>query len=110
MATITKTERVSKKSKKKQVVLHEPTAKLTWKQYLKQLRKDIFECAFDPDICEFATITDLAYAAGLSVSTVHKLYRGHTFEPRGSTLFKLCKAIQMDVALVQQGFAEATPE
>jgi DNA-binding Xre family transcriptional regulator len=76
----------------------------TFKQHLKQLRKDIFNAAFDEDICGFATVNELADAAGLSWQTVDNLYRGKTFEPRHSTIFKLCKAIQMDINLVEENY------
>lgn len=72
----------------------------TFKSHLKQLRKDIFDAAFDEDICGFSTINELADAAGLSWQTVDRFYRGITFEPRHSTIFKLCKAVQMDITLV----------
>lgn len=72
---------------------------MKFSQHLKELRQEIFEYAFDPDICGFATINDLATTAGLSWQTVENLYRGVTKEPRHSTMWKLCVATGMDIAL-----------
>ncbi len=77
------------------------------KSHLKQLRKDIFEAAFDPDICGFATINQLADKAGLCWQTVDRFYRGVTFEPRYTTVRKLALAVGMDIALVQEELAHA---
>jgi transcriptional regulator with XRE-family HTH domain len=76
------------------------------KGHLKQLRRDIFDAAFDIDICGFTTINSLADAAGLSWTTVDNLYRGRTTEPRYSTIYKLAKAVKMDLRFVKEEFAK----
>ena len=70
--------------------------------HLKQLRKDIFEAAFDPDICGFATTNELAEEAGLSWTTVDRLYRGLTKRPHHWTIYRLAKAVKMDIELVKE--------
>jgi DNA-binding phage protein len=77
--------------------------KLGFLGFLEQIRREIFSVAFDPDICDFATVNDLADEAGLCWATVDNLYRGTTKEPRLSTFFKLCKAVGMDINLVKEG-------
>lgn len=72
-----------------------------FQDHLKQLRKDIFECAFDPEICDFATVNDLADTAGLAWTTVDNLYRGVTKRPTYHTLYRVCKAINMPVKFIR---------
>lgn len=72
-----------------------------FQEHMKQLRKDIFECAFDPDVCAFATVNDLADTAGLAWTTVDNLYRGVTKRPTYHTLWRLCKAIKMPVKYIR---------
>lgn len=71
--------------------------------FLEQIRREIFSVAFDPDICGFSTVNDLADEAGLCWATVDNMYRRQTKEPRLSTFFKLCKAVGMDINLVKEG-------
>jgi len=78
-----------------------------WDKFLHQLRKDIFDCAFDIDICGFQTIGDLAAKAGVCYNTVANLFHGITKEPRLHTIFKLCRAIKMDMGLVREGLMTA---
>lgn len=73
-----------------------------YKKHLKQLRRDIFDCAFDPDICGFATTNELAEASGLSWTTVDNLYRGITKYPRHATIYSLALAIGMDIQYVKE--------
>ena len=80
---------------------------MTFNQHLRQLRRDIFDAAFDPDICGFATINELANSAGLAWTTVDNLYRGVTKDPKHQTIFKLCKAIQMDLDLAKEAIRAA---
>lgn len=77
----------------------------SYKQHLNQVRKDIFEAAFDPDICGFATINDLADTAGLAWGTVERLYRNETKRPAHSTIFALARAVRMDIELVKEELA-----
>lgn len=79
----------------------------TFKAFLKQTLTDIFNAAFDADICGFVTEEDLASEARLCVSTVNRLRRGLTKEPRLSTVFKLCRAVKMDLAIVKEGIADS---
>ncbi len=68
---------------------------------LKQIKSDIFEAAFDEDICGFECVNHLAEEAGLSWQTVDNLYRGKTKHPRFETIEKLAKAVGMDLKLVK---------
>jgi hypothetical protein len=77
-----------------------------YKKHLNQLRKDIFEAAFDPDICGYATVNDLADAAGLDWVTVDRLYRGLTKRPAHKTILSLAKAVKMDLTLVKEVLEE----
>jgi hypothetical protein len=76
-----------------------------YRQHLSQVRSDIFEAAFDPDICGFATVNDLAAEAGLDWTTVDNLYRGVTKRPAHKTVFALARAVKMDLQLVQEALA-----
>lgn len=78
------------------------------KNYLRKLLKEIFDLAFDMDVCAFATEGDLARAANLQTVTVQRLRRGITKEPRLSTLYKLAKAIKADLELVREAVLEAS--
>lgn len=69
---------------------------------------EIFSCAFDPDICDFKSINHLAEKAGLAHQTVAKAYAHETLHPRLETVWKLCKAIGMDIELVKEEI-EARP-
>ena len=77
-------------------------ARTKYERHLKQVRKDIFEAAFDPDICGFATTNDLAGTSGLNWDTVDNLYRGVTKRPAERTIFQLARAVGMDLALVKE--------
>lgn len=82
-----------------------------------QVLSDIFEAAFDADICGFDTINSLATTAQLSWTTVANLYAHYrrpkqgTKEPRFSTIYKLAHAVKMDIELLdealQVSFVEA---
>ena len=76
-----------------------------FKKALDQVRKDIFEAAFDPNICGMGTINELADKAGLAWATVERLYRSKdgTKNPGLRTIFCLAKAVKMDIKLVQEG-------
>jgi len=69
---------------------------------LKQIRKDIFDAAFDPDICGYSTTNELAEEADLCWTTVDNLYRGVTKKPGWFTIVKLAKAVGMDVRLIDR--------
>jgi hypothetical protein len=75
---------------------------------LTQVLSDIFEAAFDPDICAFDTINALAVEANLSWITVQNLYAHYrrpkqgTKEPRFSTIYKLAGAVNMDIQLLNE--------
>lgn len=75
---------------------------MTFRQHLRGLLDDIFEAAFDEDICGFNSENDLADAAGVCWGTVHNLYSRQTKEPRHSTIWKLCKAVKMDIELARE--------
>ena len=77
-----------------------------YKKHLAQLRKDIFEAAFDPDICGYATINELADNAGLCWQTVDRLYRNLTKRPSHQTIYGLAKAVGMDLQLVKEELAK----
>lgn len=77
-----------------------------FKTFLKEIVNEIFEAAFDIDICGFSTEEDLATKARMSTSTVNKLRRGITKEPRLSTIYKLAKAIKMDVHLLDEALTK----
>lgn len=70
---------------------------MTYAQHLNQLRKDMFECAFDPDICGYATINDLAIAADLDWKTVERLYLGRTKRPAHRTIEQIAKAVGLPI-------------
>lgn len=72
------------------------------KRFLKRLLREIFDLAFDQEVCAYATIEDLAHASKLCPATVHRLYQGITKEPRLSTIYKLARAIKMDIELVKE--------
>jgi DNA-binding phage protein len=76
-----------------------------FKKALDQVRKDIFEAAFDPNICAMGTINELADKAGLAWATVERLYRSKdgTKNPGLRTIFCLAKAVKMDIKLVREG-------
>jgi DNA-binding phage protein len=74
---------------------------LTFKQWFKQLKDDIFEIAFEPTLCGMQTINELAKAADLSWMTVQRLYDGKTKQPRLETIHKLCRAVGMDLRCVK---------
>lgn len=71
-------------------------------EVLKRIRKEIFDAAFDVDVCGFQTVNQLADAANLGWTTVDNLRCGSTKEPRLRTIYKLCKAVKMDIALVHE--------
>lgn len=68
--------------------------------YLKRLVRDIFDAAYDDDICGY-TEQELAKRSGLSVSTVYKLRTGRTQDPRHQTIWKLCRAVKMNMKLAR---------
>lgn len=76
-------------------------------KHLNQLRKDLFDAAFDPDVCGFATVNELAEASNLSWATVDNLYRGVTKDPRHRTIYKLAIAIKMDLELVGESLGRS---
>jgi DNA-binding phage protein len=61
---------------------------------------DIFRAAFAEDVCNYQSINAVADAAGLSHETVRKAYAQETIYPRLETLWKLCKAVDMDINIV----------
>jgi DNA-binding phage protein len=67
--------------------------------WLRQLLRDIFESA--DDVWGMST-AELAREADLCWQTVHKIRNKITKEPRLRTVFKLCKAVGMDLKLVRQ--------
>lgn len=73
-----------------------------YNQAIRQTLDDVFEAAFDRNICGYRKY-ELAMKAGLSYSTIYKLERGATREPRFSTILKLCRAVNMDMTLARQG-------
>lgn len=96
--------RLPKKAPKFLKTVRKPR-ELTFKAFLKQTLTDIFDAAFDMDICNF-TLEELASEAGLASSTVRRLYRAETKEPRLHTIFKLCRAIKMDISFVKEDLAK----
>lgn len=76
--------------------------KSVFQSCLYRIKDEIFSLAFDIDICGFTTINSLADSANLSHATVKRLYEGDTKEPRLSTIFKLAKAIKMDLGLLKE--------
>lgn len=75
-----------------------------FKRHLREVVSEIFEAAYDMDICNF-TEEELAAKAGLAVTTVWRLRTGQTKEPRYSTIFKLAKAVKMDLGLLKEALA-----
>ena len=67
--------------------------------WLRQLLKDIFESA---DEVWDMSIADLAYNAGLHYQTVLRIRNKQTKEPKMRTVYKLCKAVGMDMRIVQE--------
>lgn len=80
----------------------------SFRQAYRQLLTDIFDAAWDPDICNYGTVNELAAAAGLNWVTVSRLWdhccraKTGTQEPRLSTVFKLAKAVGMDLTLARE--------
>ena len=76
---------------------------MSFRTWLRLIRGVICDMAFGG---RFATEGDLAKAAGLHVSTIHNFRVGFTKEPRMSTVFKLCRAVDLDLDVVKEGYAE----
>ena len=76
--------------------------KSPFESHLYNIKREIFDLAFDINVCGFTTINSLATAANLSHATVKRLYEGDTREPRLSTIFKLARAIKMDLGLLKE--------
>ena len=80
-----------------------------FQSHLKEIVTEIFDLAFDPDVCGYLTEVDLAAKAGLASPTINRLRRGETKEPRHSTIFKLAKAIKMDLGLLEEALVANPP-
>lgn len=69
--------------------------------WFKQLKDDIFEASFEVTLCNFQNINQLAEAAGLSWMTVQNLYDGTTKGPHLLSIYKLARAVGMDMRCVR---------
>jgi DNA-binding phage protein len=67
---------------------------------------DIFLAAFDPDICNYQSINELAGTAGLAWATVYRAHNHQTKHPRLETLWRLARAVGMDISLIKEGMAK----
>lgn len=76
-------------------------------QHLRGLVTDIMDAAFDPEVCGFGTEQQLADKARLCLGTINKLRRGITTEPRYTTIYKLAKAVKMDMVLCNEAMLAA---
>ena len=69
--------------------------------WLEQLLSDVFEAA--EDVCRFS-LPDLALHARVSTSTVYAYWHRRVKYPRLQTVYKLCKAVGMDMKIVKSTF------
>ncbi len=67
---------------------------------IRQVLDDIFEAAYDKDICNFSR-AELADSARLHYSTIYGLETNKYRVPSFGTIMKLCKAVRMDTQFVQ---------
>jgi DNA-binding phage protein len=77
----------------------------SYAKWLEEQLSDIFNAAFDEDICGFENINQLAEEANLAWDTVYNLRNHYTRFPQMQTIFKLCLAIKMDINLVKEDMA-----
>jgi DNA-binding XRE family transcriptional regulator len=66
-----------------------------------QLLDDIFECAYDPQICGYRK-GEFAQRCNLSEKTIYLLRTQRTKDPRYSTILKMARSVNMDLDLARE--------
>ena len=73
------------------------TFETDFNKWFKQIKADIFDIAFEPTLCGLANINQLAERSDLSWMTVQNLYDGTTKRPHLYSVYKLARAVGIDL-------------